>query len=91
MLVAILHLVNDMDNPQQIVGRLMEAMAPGSYLAITHVPGDMQESMGVVTQFFDGLELLPPGVVPVQERRPSTAEESRARAAMWGGVARKNA
>ena len=113
MLIAILHLVNDEDNPQQIVGRLMEAVTPGSYLAITHVPSDMQASMGVVaaaervsrlmaqrinprsradvTQFFDGLELLPPGVVPIQEWRPDTAEEGAARAAMWGGVARKNA
>jgi hypothetical protein len=113
MLVAILHLVDDEDNPQQIVDRLMEAVVPGSYLAITHVPSDMQASMGVVaaakrvnrlmaqrinprsqaavTQFFDGLELLPPGVVPIQEWRPDTAEEAAARAAMWGGVARKNA
>ena len=113
MLVAILHLVNDEDNPQQIVDRLMAAVAPGSYLAITHVPSDMQASMGVVaaakrvnqlmaqrinprsradvTRFFDGLELLPPGVVPIQEWRPETAEEAAARAAMWGGVARKNA
>ena len=113
MLMAILHLVNDEDNPQQIVDRLMEAVTPGSYLAITHVPGDMQASMGVVaaakrvnrlmaqrinprsradvTQFFGDLELLPPGVVPIQEWRPDTAEEGAARAAMWGGVARKNA
>jgi hypothetical protein len=113
MLIAILHLVNDEDNPQQIVDRLLAAMAPGSYLAITHVPSDMQASMGVVaaakrvnqlmaqrinprsradvTRFFDGLELLPPGVVPIQEWRPETAAEAAARAAMWGGVARKNA
>jgi S-adenosyl methyltransferase len=113
MLIAILHLVNDEDSPQQIAARLMQEMAPGSYLAITHVPSDMQASMGVVaaakrvnrlmaqrinprsradvTQFFDGLELLPPGVVPIQEWRPDTAEEAAARAAMWGGVARKNA
>ena len=113
MLIAILHLVDDEDDPRQIVTRLMEAVPPGSYLAISHVPSDMQASMGVVaaakrvnrlmtqrinprsravvTQFFDGLELLPPGVVPIQEWRPDTAEEAAARAAMWGGVARKNA
>jgi hypothetical protein len=113
MLVAILHLVNDEDNPRRIVDRLMAAVPPGSYLAITHVPSDMQASMGVVaaaervnrlmaqqinprsradvTRFFDGLELLPPGVVPIQEWRPGSAEEGAARAAMWGGVARKNA
>jgi hypothetical protein len=111
MLIAILHLVNDEDNPQRIVDRLMEAVPPGSYLAITHVPSDMQQSMGVVaaakrvnrlmaqrinprshadvTRFFGGLELLPPGVVPIQEWRPDTAEEGKAHAAMWGGVAHK--
>ena len=42
-----------------------------------------------VTRFFDGLELVPPGVVPIQEWRPSTPEEAKAAAAMWGGVALK--
>jgi hypothetical protein len=42
-----------------------------------------------VTGFFDGLELVPPGVVPVQEWH-STPEEAAAVAAMWGGVALKN-
>jgi S-adenosyl methyltransferase len=42
-----------------------------------------------VTRFFDGLELLDPGVVPVQRWRPASATEAGARSAMWGGVARK--
>jgi hypothetical protein len=42
-----------------------------------------------VTRFFDGLELVPPGVVPIQEWRPATPEEATAAAAMWGGVAVK--
>ena len=41
-----------------------------------------------VTSFFDGLELVPPGVVPIQEWR-STPAEAAAVAAMWGGVAMK--
>lgn len=41
-----------------------------------------------VTGFFDGLELVPPGVVPIQEWH-STPEEAAATAAMWGGVAIK--
>ena len=41
-----------------------------------------------VTGFFDGLELLDPGVVPVQRWRPAGIEAG-ARSAMWGGVARK--
>jgi hypothetical protein len=44
----------------------------------------------VVSAFFDGLELVPPGVVPIQEWRPDTPEEAAAHAAMWGDVARKS-
>lgn len=113
MLIAILHMMEDKDNPQQIVDGLMEAVPPGSYLAISHVPSDMQKSMAVVdavkrvnqlmpqhiiprskaavTSFFDGLELLTPGVVPVQEWRPDSEEEGAARSAMWGGVGLKTA
>jgi hypothetical protein len=44
-----------------------------------------------VTRFFDGLELLEPGVVAVQRWRPDSEAEAAARSAMWGGVARKTA
>jgi len=36
-----------------------------------------------------GLELAEPGVVAVQQWRPGSDLEARARSAMWGGVARK--
>jgi hypothetical protein len=42
-----------------------------------------------VTRFFDGLDLVPPGIVPIQEWRPATAAEASAAAAMWGGVGLK--
>jgi hypothetical protein len=42
-----------------------------------------------VARFFDGLDLVDPGVVPIQQWRPDSEEEAEARAAMWGGVARK--
>jgi len=41
-----------------------------------------------VARFFDGLELIEPGVVPVQRWRPSDLE-ARARSTMWCGVARR--
>ena len=47
-------------------------------------------SQAEVTQFFTGLELLEPGVVPVQHWRQDSEIEGARRAAMWGGVARKN-
>jgi S-adenosyl methyltransferase len=42
-----------------------------------------------VARFFDGLDLVTPGLVPVQQWRPASELEARARSAMWGGVARK--
>jgi hypothetical protein len=110
MLVAVLHLVSDGDDPYGIVSRLMAALPPGSSLTISHVPSDMHamamkamrarlnrlltqrstyRSREQVTRFFDGTELVPPGVVPIQEWNPGTAEEAGAAAAMWGGVAMK--
>jgi hypothetical protein len=42
-----------------------------------------------VTSFFDGLELLEPGVVQLSKWRPRSEAESAEAAALWGGVARK--
>jgi hypothetical protein len=42
-----------------------------------------------VTRFFDGLELMEPGVVQLSKWRPQSRFESEAAAALWGGVARK--
>ena len=42
-----------------------------------------------VSRFFDGLDLVAPGVVPVQEWRPASEFEARAKSTMWGGVARR--
>jgi hypothetical protein len=43
-----------------------------------------------VTRFFDGLDLLDPGVVPILRWRPDRNESmSDAQAALYGGVARK--
>lgn len=44
-----------------------------------------------VTSFFDGLELVEPGVVQLSKWRPRSELESSAAAALWGGVARKPA
>jgi hypothetical protein len=110
MLIAVLHLIREADDPAAIIGTLMEAVPPGSTLAISHVPNDMHmgavsemgdrlnrllsqpstyRSRAQVTSFFDGLELVDPGVVPIQQWRPDTEEEAAAIAAMWGGVALK--
>lgn len=44
-----------------------------------------------VSSFFDGLEIVEPGVVQVSKWRPQSEEEAAAAGALWGGVARKPA
>jgi hypothetical protein len=110
MLIAVLHLIGDADDPAGIIAQLMDAVPAGSTLAISHVPNDMHmgamsdmsdrlnrllsqpstyRSQAQVTGFFAGLELVDPGVVPIQRWRPDTEKEAAAVAAMWGGVAAK--
>ncbi|MEV0595881.1 SAM-dependent methyltransferase [Nonomuraea cavernae] len=40
LMMFLLHLVPDEDDPQKFVAAYRDALAPGSYLAITHVAGD---------------------------------------------------
>lgn len=42
-----------------------------------------------VAAFFDGLDLVEPGVVPISKWRPSSEIEAVAPGVLWGGVARK--
>ena len=43
-----------------------------------------------VARFFDGLELVEPGVVPAPRWRPASAAEAATPTVMWAGVARKS-
>jgi hypothetical protein len=40
LLIAIMHFVGDDDDPYGIVGRLLDALPSGSYLALSHLTGD---------------------------------------------------
>jgi hypothetical protein len=40
MLLAVLQLIPDADKPYQVVGRLVDALPGGSYLALSHPPSD---------------------------------------------------
>jgi hypothetical protein len=107
MLIAIMHLIGDQDDPIGIIRQLMDAVPAGSYLALSQVASDIEaeqmaeaaqrynrlaretqrhRSHAEVMRFFDGLELLEPGLVPVQRWRPASQIEARAHSAMWGGV-----
>jgi len=110
MLIAIMHLIGDRDDPGGIIRQLMAAVPAGSYLALSQVASDIEaermaeaakrynrlaretqshRTHAEVMRFFDGLELLEPGLVPVQRWRPASAIEAQAHSAMWGGVGRK--
>jgi hypothetical protein len=50
LFIACLHNIPDADDPAGIVGRYLSAVAPGSYVAISHVTGDFApEAMARVT------------------------------------------
>jgi len=110
MLMAILQHIDEAEDPYAIVGSLLAAVPPGSYLAISHPAADIEtEAMAQmaerlnklmaekvtfrtrpqVARFFDGLELVEPGMVRVQEGRPASEIEAKSPAALWGGVGRK--
>jgi S-adenosyl methyltransferase len=110
LLLAILHHVDDEDEPHQIVATLMNAVPSGSYLVISHPASDigseaaakmaqglnkiMAEKItardrATVARFFDGLELVAPGLVRVSDWRPPAGSYAGFPAAIWVGVARK--
>jgi len=37
MLIAVLHFLGDEDKPDEVIGTLLEALPPGSYLAASHM------------------------------------------------------
>jgi len=110
MMIAVLQHIPDADDPYQIVATLLNAVPPGSYLAISHPASDIEpEKMAQmaerlnrmmaekvsfrdragVARFFDGLELVEPGLVRAQLWRPDSELTAASPAALWGGVARK--
>jgi len=111
LLIGVLHLIGDEDNPHAIVTRLMEAVPAGSWLALSHpardvCPQQVSEAASRFNQlaseqatlrtrdqilrFFDGLELLEPGLVQLHRWRPGLAAPAHGRqAAGYCGLARK--
>jgi hypothetical protein len=96
-MLAVLHALPDSDNPHAIVATLMDAVPPGSYLAISHVASDLFDRetqdrlMGIadrqiqqkgafrtreqVARFFEGTDLVEPGLVRVEEWRPEPSTD----------------
>ena len=90
MLIGVLHLVQDSEDPWGLVAWLMAQLPAGSYLAISHpaidiAPGQAEaqrrynervstpqtlRDRDQVARFFEGLELVEPGLVYVHTWRP---------------------
>ncbi len=93
LLVAVLHFVSDEHDPHGIVATLMDAVAPGSYLVISHGESTPEavraataydnanaqvtlRSRDEIARFFEGLELVGPGVVRLPRWRPGSVCET---------------
>jgi SAM-dependent methyltransferase len=111
LLVAILHFLPDGDDPVALVAELRDALAPGSYVVISHGTTDGQpahvaegmehyaqttadfqpRSHAEVLRFFDGLELIEPGLVYVSRWQPDDPRDAQhaERIAAYGGAGHK--
>ncbi len=114
LLVAVLHFIPDHENPWGIVASLRDALAPGSYLVLSHAStetmsdefarvakkvyeGRVAASSNIrpragIERFFDGYDLLDPGLVLLPEWRPDPSEEmpgDPAKLWMLAGVGRR--
>jgi hypothetical protein len=80
--VTISHAASDISPVEmaEMIRRMNEHLAEGNHV------GRPRE---VVAQFFEGLELLPPGVVKVTQWRAASQREADGPTSLWGGVGRK--
>ena len=110
LLIGILQLIGDSDEPHAIVRRLMEAVPAGSWLAVAHPANDVAPDLvtmaanlsqrsaapttlrtrAEISRFFDGLDLLAPGVVQLHRWEPETlAPDSGEQIPAYCGLGRK--
>lgn len=108
LLVAVLHFIEDREQPDRIVGLLRDALPSGSWIVVTHgtndtAGNDTSDTVKVyknatatlnlrphdqVLGFFEGFELLDPGLVTIAEWRPEPGADVT-RYGLFGGVGRK--
>ena len=107
--LAILHFLPDSDDPWALISHIRDAVAPGSYLVVTHgadaphireaaqtydrtaAGAATVRSQGDVRRFFDGFDLVDPGLVSVTNWRPEPGQPSdpNASTVLYAGVGRK--
>jgi hypothetical protein len=111
MLLIILHLIPDSEDPYGIVAKLVDAVPSGSYLVLAHPasdiraaqmaemtrrvnermagPGATMRDRAAITRFFDGLDLVDPGIAQPQQWRPEPRALPAPQVTAWCGVGRK--
>jgi SAM-dependent methyltransferase len=114
LIVAVLHFLEDEDEPGRAVAELVDALAPGSIVVVTHasyegIPLAQEQAGGTVgvyqnirsplvmrshaeiLRFFEGLDLVDPGLVSMPLWRPEgpTDEEDPFAFSGFAGVGRK--
>lgn len=114
MLVALLHFIEDRDEPAKAMGELRDALPEGSLLVVTHASGDgeyrvpdrgegasdvyrrigsplLMRSRPEVERFFEGWEMVDPGLVAMPRWRPDTPVDQEDPVVFSGfaGVGRK--
>ncbi|GAA5029459.1 SAM-dependent methyltransferase [Streptomyces siamensis] len=109
-LIALMHFITDESGAYELVETLVEALAPGSCLALSAMTADFEpenvrrgietyakggmtlvgRSHAEVGRFFEGLDLVEPGVVSVKDWHPELAEDETsigdAPVSLYGGV-----
>jgi S-adenosyl methyltransferase len=107
LLVAILHFVPPEDEPYRVVARLANALPAGSYLILSHATADfaptgrpavrppiggfVTRSKDEIAPFFDGMEIVSPGIVAAVDWRADSESEPRPtprEVAIYGAVGR---
>jgi hypothetical protein len=110
LFAGVLHFITDDDEADRIVSSFRQAMAPGSYLVISHAtpaslgteakeqglavyartsaPVRLREP-GQIAAYFQGLDMVEPGLVNIERWHPHRTVEEAHGAAMLGGVARR--
>jgi hypothetical protein len=112
MLLGVLYMIPDADQPYGKVATYMDAVVPGSYLAISHPASDVDaeeaaeaareyddalpttqtnRNRAQVIKFFDGLELIEPGVVQLNKWRPDPGDvDPGIEISSWAGLGLKH-
>ena len=99
-MLGILPFIGDDQEARGIVARLLAAVPPGSYLAVTHSTSEVSGARVIeavrqwnevaptpytlrsppqIAAFFEGLELVEPGLVPCPRWRPDPDDAGSAR------------